>query len=62
VCGPATCASPHHLPTHQYNKYCIYFVAELLKFSVAAGWTAWKYHVDLDGRKFIKASQRDVMQ
>jgi hypothetical protein len=46
----------------QYNKYCIYFVAELIKFCVAAGWTGWKYSNDLDGRKFMKVSQRDLMQ
>jgi hypothetical protein len=43
-------------------RYCIYFVAELIKFTVAAGWSMWKYRTDPEMAKVMKISRRDVLQ
>ena len=48
--------------TYNYNKYCIYFVAEMIKFSVAAGWSVWKWQTEPEMRKVMKITKRDIAQ
>lgn len=47
---------------YSYNKYSIYFIAELIKLSFAAGSTLYQYHTDKDKQKVMKVSTRDMWQ
>jgi hypothetical protein len=48
--------------SYAYNKYSIYFVAELIKLLVAGGMTAYSYHTDVDIRPKLKVTKRDAWQ
>lgn len=48
--------------SYAYNKYSIYFVAELIKFLVAAGMTAYYYQTDPEIRPKLKVTKRDAWQ
>mmetsp|Transcript_58728 Transcript_58728/g.101166 ORF Transcript_58728/g.101166 Transcript_58728/m.101166 type:complete len:386 (+) Transcript_58728:144-1301(+) len=47
---------------YDYNKYCIYFIAEMIKLSVAGGWSIWKYQTDREMQRVMRVTQRDILQ
>lgn len=48
--------------SYAYNKYSIYFVAELVKLVVAGGWSAYMYTTNSEVRKLMVVTSRDVWQ
>jgi drug/metabolite transporter (DMT)-like permease len=48
--------------SYAYNKYCIYFIAEMIKLVVSSGWSLHMYHTDEDKRRVMKVSSRDIWQ
>ncbi len=48
--------------TYPYNKYSIYFFAEVIKLFFAASWSIYQYKFDKDAHKTMKVSFRDIWQ
>eukprot|EP00756_Hemistasia_phaeocysticola_P001971 Hpha_TRINITY_DN11364_c0_g2::TRINITY_DN11364_c0_g2_i1::g.63052::m.63052/K15272/SLC35A1_2_3; solute carrier family 35 (UDP-sugar transporter), member A1/2/3 len=47
---------------YSYNKWCVYFFAEVLKLTASGGWCLWKWHTDEQMREKLVVERRDVMQ
>ena len=48
--------------SYAYNKYCVYFIAEMIKLIVAGIWTVYTYQTNSDMRRVMKVTTRDVWQ
>ena len=48
--------------SYAYNKYCVYFIAEMIKLTVAGSWTVYTYRTNSDMRRVMKITTRDVWQ
>jgi hypothetical protein len=48
--------------SYAYNKYCVYFIAEMMKLIVAGGWSIYTYNTDKDMQRVMKVSTRDIWQ
>jgi hypothetical protein len=48
--------------SYAYNKYSIYFIAELIKLTVAGGTSVYLYNTDKEMQRVMKVTTRDIWQ